>query len=256
LKDYSYICLCLHLKKNVSYLYALSLPSFTSKKFKFLIDLIFLTSLDFMIYFLFKSHHFFQWNPFLDGIQSPLVSSKLQPCLEESWPVILQALVLDAVPLNLEAKEHSKPIVENTARSLVSGYSMVELESGEFRFLWGFALLVLFQGQHITLGESKLPLTYAKAKHGEDSPIEELDPPGLNLYEIVLPVFQCLSTERFFSVGFLTMDISRELLQVMIFLCPFCLFNLCKEVRFVWASNVESIDTLSLIRFSCFNSSS
>ncbi|GMY24387.1 protein SWEETIE isoform X4 [Fagus crenata] len=171
LKDYSYICLCLHLKKN--------------------------------------------WNPFLDGIQSPLVSSKLQPCLEESWPVILQALVLDAVPLNLEAKEHSKPIVENTARSLVSGYSMVELESGEFRFLWGFALLVLFQGQHITLGESKLPLTYAKAKHGEDSPIEELDPLGLNLYEIVLPVFQCLSTERFFSVGFHTMDISRELLQVL-----------------------------------------
>uniref|UniRef100_A0A2N9GGF5 Uncharacterized protein n=1 Tax=Fagus sylvatica TaxID=28930 RepID=A0A2N9GGF5_FAGSY len=159
LKDYSYICLCLHLKKN--------------------------------------SHHLFQWNPFLDGIQSPLVSSKLQPCLEESWPVILQALVLDAVPLNLEAKEHSKPIVENTARSLVSGYSMVELESGEFRFLWGFALLVLFQGQHITLGESKLPLTYAKAKHGEDSPIEELDPLGLNLYEIVLPVFQCLSTESF-----------------------------------------------------------
>ncbi|KAL4652128.1 hypothetical protein ACB092_01G210800 [Castanea dentata] len=171
LKDYSYICLCLHLKKN--------------------------------------------WNPFLDGIQSPLVSSKLQPCLEESWPVILQALVLDAVPLNLEAIEHSTATVENMARSLVSGYSMVELELGEFRFLWGFALLVLFQGQHLTLGESKLPLTFAKAIHAEDSPIEEMDPPGLNLYEIVLPVFQCLSTERFFSVGFLTMDISRELLQVL-----------------------------------------
>ncbi|XP_059452821.1 protein SWEETIE isoform X2 [Corylus avellana] len=173
LKDYSYICLCLHLKKN--------------------------------------------WNQFLDGIQSPLVSSKLQPCLEESWPVILQALALDAVPSSLDVNEHSKAPVENLAQSLVSGYSMVELESIEFRFLWGFALLVLFQGQYLTLGESKLSLTCAKAKHGEDSPIEELDPPGLNLYEIVLPVFQCLSAKRFFSMGFLTMDISRELLQVFLY---------------------------------------
>lgn len=217
LKDYSYICLWLHLKKNVSYLFPFSLPLFTLKRLKFHIDLPILMSLDFMGYFL-------QWNPFLDGIQSPLVSSKLQPCLEESWPVILQALVLDAVPLNLEAIEHSTATVENMARSLVSGYSMVELELGEFRFLWGFALLVLFQGQHLTLGESKLPLTFAKAIHAEDSPIEEMDPPGLNLYEIVLPVFQCLSTERFFSVGFLTIDISRELLQVVIFLHPFLFF--------------------------------
>lgn len=179
--------------------------------------------------YLFKLHHFLQWNQFLDGIQSPLVSSKLLPCLEESWPVILQALALDAVPSSLDVNEHSKAPVENLAQSLVSGYSMVELDSIEFRFLWGFALLVLFQGQYLTLGESKLPMAYAKAKHGEDSPIEELDPPGLNLYEIVLPVFQCLSAERFFSVGFLTMDISRELLQVLIFLCLFCSYNLCKE---------------------------
>lgn len=178
----------------------------------------------------FKLHHFLQWNQFLDGIQSPLVSSKLQPCLEESWPVILQALALDAVPLNLDANEHSKNTVENMAGSLVSGYSMVELESVDFRFLWGFALLVLFQGQYLILGESKLPLVCAKARHSEDSPIEELDSPGLNLYEIVLPVFQCLSTERFFSVGYLTLDISRELLQVMISLCSFCCYNLGKEV--------------------------
>lgn len=189
--------------------------------------------------YLFKLHHFLQWNQFLDGIQSPLVSSKLQPCLEESWPVILQALALDAVPSSLDVNEHSKAPVENLARSLVSGYSMVELESIEFRYLWGFALLVLFQGQYLTLGESKLSLTYAKSKHGEESPIEEMDPPGLNLYEIVLPVFQCLSAERFFSVGFLTMEISRELLQVVIFLCLSCSYNLCKEGCVFCASNVN-----------------
>lgn len=172
-----------------------------------------------------------------------MVSSKLQPCLEESWPVILQALALDSVPWNLSTNEQSKASVEDIAGSLVSGYNMVELEPVEFHFLWGFSLLVLFQGQNLTLGESKLPLFYAKAKHGEDSPIEELDPPGFNLYEIVLPVFQCLATERYFSVGFLTMDISRELLQVAIFLFSFRSHNLCKEV----GDSVQAISRFSFI---------
>ncbi|BBH06892.1 HEAT repeat-containing protein [Prunus dulcis] len=108
-----------------------------------------------------------KWNPFLDGIQSPLVSLKLQPCLEESWPVILQAIALDAVP-----------------------------------------------GQYSTLGELKNPISFIKASNGGNSATEELYSPGIKLYEIALPVFQFLSTKRFASAGFLTMDICRELLQV------------------------------------------
>ncbi|XP_062009645.1 protein SWEETIE isoform X1 [Rosa rugosa] len=171
LKDYSYICLCVHLKAK--------------------------------------------WNPFLDGIQSPLVSSKLQPCLEESWPVILLAIALDAVPVNLEENESSKSTDETTSsNSLLSGYSMVQLESEDYQFLWGFALLVLFQGQNSTPNGLKNPVSIVKAYNRGDPSSEELSSPGVNLYEIVLPVFQFLSTKRFASAGFLTMDICSELLQV------------------------------------------
>ncbi|XP_062106312.1 protein SWEETIE isoform X2 [Humulus lupulus] len=156
-----------------------------------------------------------KWNSFLSGIQSPLVSAKLQSCLEESWPLILQALVLDAVPVNVDGKTLSKGAVENlSGNSLLSGYSMVELESSEYQFLWGFSLLVLFRGQHSTVCKLKIPLAYAKANREVESAIEELNSPAINLYEIVLPVFQFLSTKRFAGAGFLTVDICRELMQV------------------------------------------
>ncbi|KAK9272907.1 hypothetical protein L1049_003286 [Liquidambar formosana] len=163
----------------------------------------------------FRLHLNRNWKPFLDGIQSPLVSSKLRPCLEEAWPVILQALALDAVPVNLDVNGSSESTFENIARNTsISGYNMVELESEEFRFLWGFALLVLFQRQHPTLGVHVIPLGSAKAKFGGDLSIEETNSLSLKLYEVVLPVFQFLSTQRFFSMGFLKIDICRELLQI------------------------------------------
>ncbi|GLT41167.1 hypothetical protein SLA2020_152510 [Shorea laevis] len=155
------------------------------------------------------------WNSFLDGIQSPLVSSKLQPCLEEAWPVILQALALDAVPANVGVNEYSKTSIENVSRkSLISGYSMVGLELEEYQFLWGFALLVLFQGQPPAPSRQIIPLASAREKHGGDSSSEEFTPSGLKFYDVVLPVFQFLSTEMFFSEGFLTANICEELLQV------------------------------------------
>ena len=159
---------------------------------------------------------YLQWKPFLDGLQSPLVSSKLHPCLDETWPVILQALALDAVPMNFDISGPTKTIENESANATISGYSMVELEAEEFRFLWGFALLVLFQGLHPSPSEQIIPLGSAKAKLSGDSQVEETNPPGLKLYEIVLPVFQFLAIERFFSMGFLTIDICQELLQVII----------------------------------------
>ncbi|KAK0601532.1 hypothetical protein LWI29_025122 [Acer saccharum] len=47
------------------------------------------------------------------GIQSPLVSSRLLPCLEEAWPVIFQAAALDAVPMNSDGKGYSRTAAEN-----------------------------------------------------------------------------------------------------------------------------------------------
>lgn len=139
---------------------------------------------------------------------------KLQQCLEEAWPVILQAVALDAVPVNFGVNGTSKE-TENTSKGdLFSGYSMVELESKEYQFLWGFALLVLFQGRD-KLDKNIIQVGSVKSKFGGDSPAEETHS-ALKLYEIVLPVFQFLSTGRFFSEEFLTIDICRELLQVMV----------------------------------------
>lgn len=160
-----------------------------------------------------------QWNPYLDGIQSPLVISKLQPSLEESWPIILQAVALDAIPVSLDGIENSS-INNVSENNFLSGYSMVELDSNEYRFLWSFALFSLFRGHH-SLVEQKIQSPSTTASVVEDSPKETPNPIELKLYEIVLPVFQSLSAVKFCSAGFLTVDICIELLQVHSVLVPF-----------------------------------
>lgn len=172
-----------------------------------------------------------QWNPFLDGIQSPLVSSKLLPCLEEAWPVILQAVALDAVPVNHDGNGYSKISDENMSRSsLISGYSMVELECEEYKFLWGFALLLVFEGQHLAPVKQPMALGSVKVNFGGDSPMKEMNSLGLKLHEIALPIFRFLSTESFFNAGFLTMNLCQELLQVVI-----CLFISCPVLCLIFS---------------------
>ncbi|CAD5316514.1 unnamed protein product [Arabidopsis thaliana] len=145
---------------------------------------------------------------FLDEIPPHTVSRRLQPCLEEAWPVILQALVLDAIPVNHSVEEFSD-------RSLISTHRMVTLEAEDFQFLWGFAVLVLFQGMHPASSMQVIPFSSAKIKSSGDSSINESSFQGLKLYEIALPVFQSLSAGRFFSSGFLSIDLCQELLQVL-----------------------------------------
>ncbi|XP_031395568.1 protein SWEETIE isoform X2 [Punica granatum] len=171
LRDYSYICLYLHLRKN--------------------------------------------WSPFLDGLQSPLVSTKLEPCFKEAWPVILQALALDAVPKNDDVNEDAIKTVQITQEdSVISGFDMVELRSEEYRFLLGFSLLILFGGQQLPDHQKVTLLGFAKSSSIGDSVIEETGNANMKLHEVVLPVFQLLATERFFSAGFLTVEICQQLLQV------------------------------------------
>ncbi|RDY13657.1 Protein SWEETIE, partial [Mucuna pruriens] len=156
-------------------------------------------------------------NLFLDGLQSPIVSSKLRPCLDESWPVILQALAHDAVPVNSEVNDCPEASVDNTQKHSVATYrySMVELKHEDFKFLWGFSLLGLFQSQHPIFCRPIIQLAFGNAKHGGNLPSNEVKPSGLKLYEIVLPMFQFLLTERFFGAQLLTMDVCKELLQVL-----------------------------------------
>ncbi|GAU16513.1 hypothetical protein TSUD_167430 [Trifolium subterraneum] len=158
-----------------------------------------------------------KWNLFLDGLQSPVVSSKLRPCLDESWPVILQALALDSVPVNSEGNDCTKAPAKNTDKhsAATCQYSMVQLKFEDFKFLWGFSLLGLFQSQHPILYKPIIQLAFVNAKHGGNSPSDEVKPPGLKLYEIVLPMFQFLSTGSFFGAGLLNVDICKELLQIL-----------------------------------------
>ncbi|XP_052195097.1 protein SWEETIE isoform X2 [Diospyros lotus] len=172
-------------------------------------------------YVCFRLHLKQNWKPFLEGIQSPLVSAKLRPCLEETWPIIFQAIALDADPMHIDMNLSSQTTGNTSSNIFISGYRMVQLKPEEFQFLWGFALLVLFQGQDPTLDKHLIPLDFCKAKFGGDFSVEDTSPLVLKSYEIVLPVFQFLCTESFFSTGFLTMDVCRELLQV--FSYSFCL---------------------------------
>ncbi|XP_021759988.1 protein SWEETIE-like isoform X1 [Chenopodium quinoa] len=165
-------------------------------------------------YLRFNLHLKKSWKPFLEGIKSPLVASNLKPCLDESWPVILQAVSLDAVPADISVNKSLDQTEDKMMKNLVSGYSMVELNSEEFKFLWGLSLLLLFQGQNATVDKQILPLALDKSISVE-SQFEETKPLTLKLCEILLPVFRSLCAENFFSMGFLTTEICRELLQAL-----------------------------------------
>ncbi|XP_077230289.1 HEAT repeat-containing protein isoform X2 [Tasmannia lanceolata] len=161
----------------------------------------------------------FSYKPFLDGIQSLVVSSKVRPCLDEAWSVILKAITLDAVPLMFEMDESSKSSVENLSKNtFISGYSMVRLELGDFHFLWGFALLVLFQGQHPVMSKQVIPLPCpGKIQYSVDSTLREPYCLDSRPYGIALLVLQSLSLDRFFNHKFLTLDLCREFLQILVY---------------------------------------
>lgn len=129
----------------------------------------------------------------------------------------MQAVSLDAVPVYGDASESSRT-AENTSKSaFFSGYNMVELKQQDYQFLWSFSLLVLFQGQHTTPDETIIPLDNVKSNFGSDSPAAGSYTIAMKFYEIILPVFGFLSAEKFFKTRFLTIDLCRELLQVIFF---------------------------------------
>ncbi|KAL5722179.1 hypothetical protein ACHQM5_005729 [Ranunculus cassubicifolius] len=157
-------------------------------------------------YLCFRLQQNSKYETFLEGIQSPLVASKLQLCLEETWPVIIQAIALDSVPVKHGIEDSSS---FETDHALISGYRMVELESKEFHFLWGLALLILFQGPNSASGMQVIP-TSPKLRPSEGLKYEPVSRYG----EVAFLVLQCLSTESFFRLGYLSVDICKELLQV------------------------------------------
>ncbi|OMP09449.1 HEAT repeat-containing protein 5B-like protein, partial [Corchorus olitorius] len=98
------------------------------------------------------------------------------------------------------------------AQLISAGHTALDASSGPVLLEAGLQLAT--KGQRPTLSKKITPLASSKTEHDGDSPAEDKTSPGLKFYEIVLPVFQFLLTQKCFSAGFLTVDICEELLQV------------------------------------------
>ncbi|CAM8906100.1 unnamed protein product [Rhodiola kirilowii] len=153
------------------------------------------------------------WTPFLDGIQSPLASAKLMLCLEEAWPVVFQALALDANPAKSNRAGLSNATSESCVTTSLSGYNMVALDHDEYQLVWSFALFVLYRWQHSILAEHIIPVP-ALVKFGK-GPSGEANVPTMKVHEIVLPVLQFLSTENFLRAGFLSINVCQDLVKML-----------------------------------------
>ncbi|KAM0896259.1 hypothetical protein ACQ4PT_023313 [Festuca glaucescens] len=160
----------------------------------------------------FGLHSRISHKPFLDGIQSLLVSSKVHKYLDEVWALILQATALDAAPVEFSAND-SEDVHEHT---FIAGRSMVKLELSDFQFLWGLSVLVLFHARQTTVNTSvKMKLDCSKEKKFGDIVFHGLDNPRPS--DKVLPVLLSLTTEIFFTKDFLSVDTCQELLQALIY---------------------------------------
>ncbi|XP_062179055.1 protein SWEETIE-like isoform X2 [Phragmites australis] len=157
----------------------------------------------------FGLHSKINYKPFLDGVQSLLVSSKVLKYLDEVWALILQATALDAAPMEFDME--SEDLLE---QSFISGHSMVKLERIEFQFLWGLSVLVLFHGrQSVKNSALKINLDYSQDKMFGEFIVHGLDDP--KPCDQVLPVLLSLTTKVFFSKNFLSVDICEELFQAL-----------------------------------------
>ncbi|TKV98793.1 hypothetical protein SEVIR_9G583700v4 [Setaria viridis] len=158
----------------------------------------------------FGLHSKINYKPFLDGIQSLLVSSKVQKYLEEVWALILQATALDAAPMEFDMNK-SDGLLEQT---FISGHCMVKLDRTEFEFLWGLSILVLFHArQSVENSTLKISLDFRHDKNFGGFIVHGLD--DKKPCDQVLPVLLSLTTEVFFSNNFLSVDICQELLQAL-----------------------------------------
>ncbi|KAJ1259294.1 hypothetical protein BS78_10G142900 [Paspalum vaginatum] len=158
----------------------------------------------------FGLHSKINHKPFLDGIQSLLVSSKVQKYLDEVWALILQATALDAAPMEFDINKPDKLLEE----TFMSGHCMVKLDKTEFEFLWGLSVLVLFHARQSVKNSSlNINLDFRRDQMFGEFAVNGLD--DKKPCDQILPVLLTLTTEVFFIKNFLSVDICQELLQAL-----------------------------------------
>lgn len=160
-----------------------------------------------------------EYKPFLDGIQSAAIGSVVQPYLHEVWPVILQAVTLDAAPAKFG---HENPYNQNTKEmnsldTYTSGCIMVQLEIRDFSFLWGLAILILFEQHHVKHEKSlqfSSSFTYiVNGKLARDMHTNV----DSKFKEVALYAIECLSKPGFYDEEMLSCKLCLELLQMLMY---------------------------------------
>lgn len=160
-----------------------------------------------------------EYKPFLDGIQSAAIGSVVQPYLHEVWPVILQAVTLDAAPAKFG---HENPYNQNTKEmnsldTYTSGCIMVQLEIRDFSFLWGLAILILFEQHHVKHEKSlQFSSSFNYIVNGKLARDMHTDVDS-KFKEVALYAIECLSKPGFYDEEMLSCKLCLELLQMLMY---------------------------------------
>ncbi len=143
-----------------------------------------------------------RYEPFLDGVQLAAIATLVLPLLTEAWPVVLEAVTVDAVP---EVSEDSKVKANGntgTGRHFV-------INASEYKQLWALAMLILMdtenQGAVLKRSSTSFPSSNGQLLIGD---------PTSNLQLVALNALRCLCAKGFYSSDMLSRDLCEELLQV------------------------------------------
>ncbi|KAH9566013.1 hypothetical protein CY35_04G109200 [Sphagnum magellanicum] len=145
-----------------------------------------------------------RYEPFLDGVQLAAIATLVLPLLTEAWPVVLEAVTVDAVP---EVSEDSKVKANGntgTGRHFV-------INASEYKQLWALAMLILMdtenQGAVLKRSSTSFPSSNGQLLIGD---------PTSNLQLVALNALRCLCAKGFYSSDMLSRDLCEELLQVLL----------------------------------------
>lgn len=148
-----------------------------------------------------------RYEPFLDGIQLATVAEVVSPHLNESWPVILEA-----VTINVTSDTPEEQNLNTNGKASPS--ASVEINATEYKQVWTLSIMILSDSQH-QRASMRQSITSFPSFNGRlliSGPTSE--------YELVaLRALQSLCTQRFHRPDMLSVDLCQELLQVF-FLVP------------------------------------
>ncbi|WOK94226.1 HEAT repeat-containing protein 5B isoform X6 [Canna indica] len=210
-----YVYQLLKEKKDIPDEYLQLVPLFSSRST--VLGKFWISVLKDFAYICFGLHSKFYYKPFLDGIQFAVVSTKVKKCIDEVWPLILQATALDAVPVNFKTDNTSNLNARDSKDALsLSGHSMVGLGTNEFHFLWGLSQLIMFQGQQF-VSDTPVKILFTLSENRSGVSVFHGTRFMMASCEIAFTVLQSLSNEAFFSNGLLSSELCIELLQILVY---------------------------------------